>query len=331
MNKPKLIVITPVRNEAWVLEAFLTHCSSWADHIIIADQHSTDGSREIAARFPKVILIDNPDEEMHQANVRLLLFKEVDKIKGKKIVWAMDADEFLSEGFLHTKGWETILNSQPDSIFCFRWQNLIHDFCHEDSTPLKPAEWACYFNPETCISELYAQAEKKAIHEARVPCTKNAHYITIDDIQFVHLARINITRTRNKNDFYQVSTLNKLSQNISAVSLFRTYHYIPAIHTLKQDVVLTTADGTSRLNHLVHTSDHGQYYIDEIVSILKREGLNKFQKLSIWDNPDICAAGIQYQTPLCIRLLHGYLRNSQRYSETLVVRIIDKLLKIIVK
>ena len=49
-NRPLLVVLTPVRNEAWVLHAFLKATSLWADHIIIADQMSTDGSRDIYIR-----------------------------------------------------------------------------------------------------------------------------------------------------------------------------------------------------------------------------------------------------------------------------------------
>jgi len=78
-NQPLLICMTPVRNEAWILHAFLKATSLWADHIIIADQNSTDGSREIAMSYSKVILIDNPSKEMHQAQTRQLLFKEAEK------------------------------------------------------------------------------------------------------------------------------------------------------------------------------------------------------------------------------------------------------------
>ena len=330
MDKPKLIVVTPVRNEAWVLEAFLTHCSSWADSIIIADQHSTDGSREIATRFPKVTIIDNPMEEMHQANVRLLLFREVDKIAGDKIVFAMDADEFLSEGFIKSEGWNTILNSQPNCIFCFRWQNMINDFCHEDSAPLEPAEWACHFDSKTNLSELYANNEKKAIHEARIPCTLTARYIPIDEIRFVHLARINNIRTRNKNDFYQVSTIDKLQHRISSVTLYRTYHYIPRLHKLEKDINLTTSNGEQRLNSLVQSIDHGQHYIDETMAIIRRNGIRKFKSLCIWNNPDIKLAGINYTPPIYIRVLHCYLQHSQPYSHRLPIRIIDWLLKKII-
>ena len=52
-NKPLLIDLTPVFNEAWVLPAFLKATSLWADYIIIADQMSTDGSRNLYEQFSK--------------------------------------------------------------------------------------------------------------------------------------------------------------------------------------------------------------------------------------------------------------------------------------
>ena len=55
MSTPIHIVMTPVRNEAWVLRAFLETTSLWADYIIIADQMSTDDSREMAKEYPKVM------------------------------------------------------------------------------------------------------------------------------------------------------------------------------------------------------------------------------------------------------------------------------------
>lgn len=328
--RPQLIVITPIRNEAWVLEAFLTHCSSWADHIIVANQHSTDGSREIALRFPKVTLIDNPDEEMHQANARKLLFKAVDCIAGEKIVFALDADEFLTEGFEKTDGWRRIMESQPDTIFNFRWQYLENDYAHEQEGVDSYAEWACHFSADACLSDLYSQTENRAVHEARVPCTASATYINIPDIRFIHLARLSQQRTQNKYDFYQVSTIAKLPHCPSAISIYRTYHQTPCVTLLPSSVRLTAIGNDSPLNHLVHTSDHGQHYIDEMVAIINREGTKKFEKLCIWDNPDLRAAGITYRPSPHIRLLHKYLKVTQRHSSSLPIRIIDKLLKKII-
>ena len=66
-NYPQIVVLTQVRNDAWVLRAFLEATSLWADYIIIVDRMSTDGSREIAQDYPKVILIDDHRKEMETA------------------------------------------------------------------------------------------------------------------------------------------------------------------------------------------------------------------------------------------------------------------------
>ena len=59
MNSIPIVVITPVKNEDWIIEIFLKVTSTFADLIIIADQYSSDASREIAASFKKVVLIEN--------------------------------------------------------------------------------------------------------------------------------------------------------------------------------------------------------------------------------------------------------------------------------
>lgn len=51
MTQPIHIVMTPTRNEAWVIRAFLKSTIRWADYVIICDQFSTDGTREIVAEY----------------------------------------------------------------------------------------------------------------------------------------------------------------------------------------------------------------------------------------------------------------------------------------
>jgi len=70
---PKIVVITPVKSKAWILDRFLATTSHFADHIIIADQDSTDGSQEICKRYPKVILIRNDSSEYSEARRQTLL------------------------------------------------------------------------------------------------------------------------------------------------------------------------------------------------------------------------------------------------------------------
>src|SRR5437773_8466501 len=51
----KTIALVPVRNDAWILEHSLACWSAFCDAIIVSDQDSTDGSRDIYKRFPKVV------------------------------------------------------------------------------------------------------------------------------------------------------------------------------------------------------------------------------------------------------------------------------------
>lgn len=329
MTHPTIIVITPVRNEAWVLDAFLTCTSSWADYIVLADQHSTDGSREIAAKYEKVVIVENDLPEMNQAAARLLLFREVDKIEGDKIVFALDADEFLSEGFEKTEGWQRIINSKPNEIFCFKWLNLYGDYGHAlPETGFM--EWACHFEPEMSIAEEYDRCERRAVHEMRVPClsTEVASYVEIFDIKFVHLANLNLRRQKNKFDFYQVHTLADLKERKSAVSLFRTYNPpAPKTRQLEHEVVLRGSMLDDDAREKVKMGDIGQHYIDEMLSIFQRDGMEKYLKLDIWDNPYLKAAGIKPKLRRKYRLLHWYFRKTKEASERKVIKALDMILK----
>ncbi len=328
-NQPTIVVVTPVRNEAWVLDAFLTCTSSWADIIILADQHSEDGTREIATKYEKVILVDNNLPEMNQSAAREILFKEVDKIDGDKIVFALDADEFLSDRFENTEGWRRIMHSKPNEIFCFKWLNLYGDYSHtvpDDGF----MEWAIHFSPEISIAEEYDNCEKRSVHEMRVPClaTSRASYILIDDIRFVHLARLNLARQKNKEAFYQVSSVAKLQKRMSAVGLFRCYNGPQSqISTLDKDAILYVQNDNSDARNLVQMGDVGQYYIDEMVKIIQRDGYKNYLKIDMWDNPYLIKAGLNPRVPLRFRLLHSYLRRTKNRTESWAVRLMDKLLR----
>lgn len=331
IKEPLKIVITPVRNEEWVLNAFLAHTSSWADYIIVADHHSTDRSREIAKSYKKVILIDNPTEEWYENEVRRMLLKTANNIQGDKIIFGLDADEFLSEGFEKTDGWKTILESPPNSIFCFRWLNLFDNF-HTAQYENAYMEWACHFDDSVDIVKEYEIRENHAVHAARVPCIEadRSRYIMIDDIRFIHLARLYNTRTRNKLDFYQVVWADKNKQKYSPISMFREYtQYYPAnLETLPNDINLVGQEGI--LNARIKQNDIGQHYVDEMIRIISRDGcIRKFKALFIWDNVYLQKAfpGVSESRPFYMKAVNYYLSKTQRIKDCLIIILIDKVLK----
>lgn len=319
-----------MRNEAWVLDAFLTCASSWADHIILADHHSEDNTREIAKKYEKVILIDNPTFEWYEAECRARLLEEACKISGDKVIFALDADEFLSDGFEKTESWKRIVNSKKNEIFCFNWLNLYDNFKTAEYTNMH-FEWAAHFDADVDVVGEYRRRETRAVHCSRVPCleTDVCTYINVDDFWVVHLSNLNFEKIRQKNDFYQVTGVDKNNGKYNAISLYRasTRHYPDNLRHLDTPVKLYCKGDDKDYSYLVKTSDYGKHYVGEMVRVFQREGTDKFAKLCIWDNPYLKAAGINPKLPLRIKLLHWYLRKTKTVSDTKIVKILDKILK----
>ena len=118
MERPKIICLTPVKNEAWIIEKFIMCASLWADYIILSDQSSEDGTREIAKKYPKVIIIENLYRgEYDEWKIRNILIKEARKIKGKNIFIAVDADEVLTPNLFGNLEWEKLFKLPPKISF----------------------------------------------------------------------------------------------------------------------------------------------------------------------------------------------------------------------
>lgn len=343
-NRPQLIVLTPVRNEAWVLRAFLAATSLWADKIIIADQMSTDGSREIYKEFqashPKslspvekgehyceLIVIDNDRKEMHQAATRRLLFDKAREILNgdtNAILFALDADEFLSGDFIHTEDWKKILNSQPDDVFCWRWMNL------KEGDPTKYSDFRHYYWA-VHVSETLWEGEfsDNFIHEWRLPwppdCTKEKEY-NLDEIRSIHFARVNTLRQRNKERFYQVSSVAISNRNWNALSIYRMYHKEEQLEyfNVPKNAYTFYEDNYVDIGNLINLQDDGQFYTDAVIAYFKRDGLSRYAMLDIW-NEDWCERqGVKNPQIWYHRMILSYLHWSNEHRN-LLTKVVDKI------
>lgn len=328
-DRPLIVVLAPVRNEAWVLRSFLEATSLWADYIIIADQMSTDGSREIAQEYPKVVLVDNDRKEMHQAATRRLLFEAAKKIEGEKLLFTLDADEFLSGDFVNTDDWRKIINSRPDDSFCWRWMNLKQN----DAT-----KYSTFQHYYWCVHESEALWEGEFpdyfIHEWRLPWSPKAdesHKFFLDGFCSIHLARINQLRQRNKERFYQVSTVGQDPKK-SKISLFRHYHAEDELEyfDVPQDAYCFYENHGLDIWKYVDLNDEGEYYTSEVLGYFKRDGLKKYALLDIWDEDWMKGNGIIDPRNAFQKMLLAYLSKTNPYAHSFWVRGIDKILKLIV-
>ena len=215
--KPLLICMTPIRNEAWILHAFLKATSLWADYIIIADQMSTDGSREIALSYPKVILIDNNNSNYDEASRQKLLIDRARQIEGDKILFGLDADEIFSANFTETNDWQKILNSKPGDVFWFKWAEICPD--QKSYWESEKTFYPWMFHDDGL--EPHGNYVRN-MHSMRIPYPideKQMFYV--NDFKVLHLAYLNTNRVDAKRRFYKF--VDWSLNNRSIIKLSRSY------------------------------------------------------------------------------------------------------------
>lgn len=325
--RPKLICMTPVRNEAWCLDVFLKCASLWADYIIIADQDSTDGSREIASKYPKVILVKNNGNNYNEDERQKLLIKEARKIEGPRILVTLDADEVFTANFNETNDWQRILNSKPGEVFGFQWANI---------TPDKTKYFlSSYYYPWVFHDDGITEHRKyvKWIHSMRIPYPQNAdlEYYNVHDFKVFHFARINQKRVDSKNRFYQC-LVNTIESDAHFISLFRTYHHKKEkIYTIPSEWVRNYEKNNLKIIEQLYLSESLFWYDMVVKEQFVKYGFSKFKYLDIWDKQWIVEMKkeIEINDPrnILIKTIHVYLRVTQKISGTILIRIMDKTLR----
>jgi hypothetical protein len=325
-NYPLIVVLTQVRNDAWVLRAFLEATSLWADYIIIADRMSTDGSREIAQDYPKVILIDNHRIEMDQSVTRRLLFDAARKIDGDKLLFTLDADEFLTGDFVNTDDWKKIMDSMPGDSFCWRWMNLKKNDITK-YTICQHFYW-CVHESEAFWKAVFSD---DFIHDWRLqwsPKADNSHEFFLNDFYSIHLARAHQLRQRNKDRFCQVVAIEKDPKK-SRVALYRQYHFEEDLEYLEvpQDVFCFYEKSGLNIWDYVNLNDDGEHYTSEILRCFQKDGMKKYALLDIWDEDWMKRNGIKDPRNVLQKSMLNYLSKTNPYAKRIWVRGIDKMLK----
>lgn len=314
--KPTVICITPVKNEGWILERFLLCTSLWADQIILADQQSDDGSREIARKFSKVRLIENPCPQFNEPERQKLLLDEARKVEGHKLIVALDADEFLTANFESAAEWREMLDSPPGTVIKFDWPTVLEEakayWMYPHKVPL------AFMDDEISLH----QGQK--IHSPRIPVPASAPTIEMDEVKVMHFVGADPQRWKSKIRWYQCWTI--LNQpKTSMAELFRFYHkdfFIPQseIHPIPRSWLQMYQERGIDLNHI---ESEGHYRWDlEVLRLLEDHGPDKFRKLDIWDydwnalrSRFGCKREDEIRDPrrLFDRVALGWLRRNQPY------------------
>lgn len=327
MGQPLNIVMTPVRNESWVLRAFLEATSLWSDYIIIADQMSTDGSREIARSYPKVILIDNNTPEFNEAERQDMLISKAREIADGRdtLLWGLDADEILSANFMETGDWKRILDSKPGDVFWFKWAEICPDKKRYRLSNTTYYPWLFHDDGKEPHRNYV-----RNMHSMRIPYPKEEkqlHYV--DDFRVMHLAYLNRNRVSSKLRFYQFVDWEMNHRN--PITLSRNYDHPQKdelVLTLPDDYVYSKEKNGFDLWETVNTDVYDSYMDEYVKDRLSRHPKKEMGKLCIWDDGFLERYHLQDPRRVVDRCVHSYLKKTAQ-SRNLMVHIMDRLLKTI--
>jgi glycosyltransferase involved in cell wall biosynthesis len=341
-NRPTVICLTPVKNEAWILRRFLQCASLWADHIIIADQGSDDGSAEIARAFPKVRLIHNPMREFDGAQMRALLLDAARELPGPRLLMSLDADEVLSANFLDSPEWNTLLSAPPGTVVSLRWPIIRGDM---------QTYWAGPAHMPIGFMDDGSTLTSRKIHEQRIPQPLGAPHLLLQDIYLIHYVGADPARWESKHRWYQCwERLNRPQRR--PIENYRFYHRIDAIPAAEIKEIPhgkwfkgyenRGVDMTSVTREPIYRWDA------EVLEWFQQHGIQRFRREAVWDSDwtDIYTKIHHKEPPISLadprskfdRRVHSWLAYTQHHFSYFStpngllsrwgIKLVEKLLKV---
>ncbi len=271
----------PVKNEDWILEYSLSSASLWADHIIVADQNSTDATEELCARFEKVVYIKNTAISLNMSHARELLLDKARELWSDNLLFSLDADEVLSANSIHDADFlakcESIL---PWESIELEWINLWGDI---HSYRVDGHWWWIYkhfifrddgkrdfWDVPTSEPRMPEEYMKKS---TRIESVKNLHY------QFVDRERMLAKQRRYRVYDY----LNSSKKNLWTAFKINLMYFPTKYVTRGQIKKLNDEWGYPSLTPKIIVWRKNYWYNDDILSQLSKYGAQLFLWLDIWD------------------------------------------------
>jgi glycosyltransferase involved in cell wall biosynthesis len=325
----QVICITPVRNEAWILDRFLSAAELWADHIVLADQGSTDDTREIAAGFGKVRVIANESPGYDEGARQRLLLEAAREVPGRRLIVALDADEALTSDTWKTPEWRAALAAEPGTVLAFEWVNLL------------PGRERV-FVPRERVSFAFVDDERDhagaRIHSTRVPVGSGAPILEMDAVKVLHLQYTAWKRMESKQRWYQAwERINHPEKR--PIQIFRQYNRMlafPEEELRPYDPAWLEGYRERGIELDEHPDDSSLWWDEEVAGWLVARGTDPFRRIDLWDvdwpaaarAADLTAAPGALADPRSRfeRYVHRWLRATQRKPDARSTRFFQRLL-----
>ena len=327
-EKPVIICLTPVKNEAWILDRFLKAASLWADYIIVADQYSTDGSKDICKKYAKVIWIENNSVAFNEPGRQKLLIDAARKIEGPRLLIALDADEMLSPNF-DSPEWGTMLYASPGTIFVFERANLNPDLV------------TMWVEKDLVFGYMDDGAEHTGaiIHSMRFPISKKGDVFHLHSIKVLHFQYLETQRLRSKHAWYQCFERVQFPEK-SNVKIFRIYnHYLNSVGRAVCEIPKEwfTLFVEQQVDITSVVVEQMLWWDTQVLDYMNQYGIRYFARLNIWtigwpsiaekwdyDNPE------KYKDPrnMFEKLFCNWLIKTQGQHQHGWVKMLDKIISL---
>ena len=275
-ERPSIIVLTPLKNDAWILRRFLEVTSSFADRIFIADQGSTDGSLEICHRFDKVTVIDNSSGDYDEASRQKLLIDAARTLLPlPRILVALDADEILAANAMSSPDWQRMLTAAPGTGIVFEKPNLYLSPAHCERRPVD--------FPGAFVDDGTTRHQPKRIHSPRLPAGRAT--LALEGVKFLHYALVRPEAQKAKMRMYAA-----LENVMGTKSLYwrRRYYWSRRVLQAMGPVEATPAEWFTAWEERgidMRTIEDVQPYWQDIATLdlLLKSGSRRFWLDDVWE------------------------------------------------
>jgi hypothetical protein len=304
----------------------------WADAIVVLDQASDDGSLEIARRFPKVTLTKYPKSGFDEPIRRgMLITLARTLIPAPRILFALDADEFIAPDVWNDAEMKRFLTAPPGTVGRMRWINIL---------PSEPRAWIPPVRSDFMFVDDGSPFRGHAMHGPRLPCVDKGTTVNLDGPKVIHLQYLDWERMRSKQRWYQAQERIEYPSK-RPIQIYRQYHYMDAIakterhHLRKTWLASYAADGLD----LLSVAPQDVYDTDaRVLDLLREYGVDRFRRIDIWDGAWAQRArALAWSVPAALiadprtridRLVIRWLARTQARSERRRIRWVQRALRI---
>jgi hypothetical protein len=284
----RVIALLPIRNEAWVLGHTLACLSAFCDVIVASDQQSTDDSRAICGRFPKVLLLQSPPAgEQLPKQARWRMLDAARDYDGYNLLWCTDADELPPPALARTFLQRDRDRLNPGTAVELRFYNLWGSVgkYRQDLSVYGP-----YWKQAAVVDDRKVDfprsAELPPLHEPRIPGSDGMPVVRAEDLPVLHLQWAIWNRNQMKQAWYRC--IEWLDRRASAAQINGFYSItLPPwyVHTERvprewlTDLTLPPASADAEPS----------WHEPEILAWFDRHGVEFFEPLEIWHVPALRA------------------------------------------